>query len=199
MRIDELRDALFEFIQGYFAGADVAWGPRQNATKPINPFLRLTMGKVHRPQHLITEITNEASRSLIPCTVILSVELFTHGREIVDDEGDSYFEDTAEADMMDFVNFMTSDYADDHYERLDINVRPEGDILPTSAVRDQDYEYRAKQDFLVSFMGEAGGYAGISRPNWKQTASGGGTEELANLQINDVDPDTLDIEQTQEE
>lgn len=194
MTITQLRDVLFDFIQDYFAGAIVAWGELPNGTKPQNPFIRLKMGSMKRPQHFITEVTNEATRSFIPTTVPLSVELFTHGEECKDEDGDSYFVNTAMADMADFINYMISPYADDFYERLDICVRPEGDIKDTTAVRDSNYEFRAMQEFVVSFLDESNGYAGISRANWKPTASGGGTAELARNQIMDVDPEGINIE-----
>ncbi len=195
MNILELRDILFEMIQGYFAGAIVEWGKATLGTKPQNPFICLTMGDVKRPQHFITEVTDEATRSLIPSTVPLKVELFTNGREVKDEDDDIYYEDTSMADMIDFVNYMVSPEADDYYERIDISITPEGDVKDSSAVRDDNYEYRAFQLFTVSFMDVSEGYAGISRRNWKPTASGGGTAELANKQIMDVDNSKIDIEQ----
>ena len=199
MTVTQLRDVVFDIIQSYFAGAIVAWGELPFGTKPTSPFLRLKMGSIKRPQHFITETSIDASRSYIPSSVPLTVELFTHGEERKDEEGDSYFVNTAMGDLADFVNFMVSEYADELYEKLDISIRPEGDIRDTTAVRDSDYEYRAMQEFVVDFMDESSGFAGISRANWKPTASGGGTAELANKQILDVDPDTLNIEQSQEE
>ena len=194
MKFTELRDVLFDFIQDYFAGAIVEWGELPLGTKPQNPFLSLKMGSMKRPQHFITETTNEAVRSYIPTTVPLKVELFTHGEQCKDEDGDIYFVNTAMEDMADFVNYMISPYADDFYERYDICVRPEGDVKDTTAVRDSNYEYRAMQEFVVTFMDESNGYAGISRANWKPTASGGGTEKLANKQIMDVDPEGINIE-----
>ncbi len=199
MTVTKLRDVIYDIIQDYFAGAIVEWGELPFGTVPTSPFLRLKFGSITRPQHFITETQNNASRSLIPSSVTLSVELFTHGEERKDEDGDSYFVNTATADMIDFVNYMVSEYADEMYERLDISVRPEGDVLDTTAVRDSDYQYRAKQDFIVSFMDESRGFAGISRDNWAPTPSGGGTEELANQQIMDVDPEKLNIENSSEE
>ena len=115
------------------------------------------------------------------------------------DKSDSYFVNTAVDDMVDFVNYMTSFHADDVYDLLNISVRPEGDVLDTSAVLDSDYEYRAMQEFIISFVQETDGYAGIAKSNWKPTPSGGGTAELANKTISDIDCRDIKIENNKED
>ena len=198
MTVEELRDNLFEIIQGYFAGATVRWG-EQNSARPTTPFIRLKLNSLRRPQHSIRQVENDVPRGYFESTITLTVELFTHGRQIVDEDGDSYFVNTAVDDMVDFVNYMTSFHADDVYDLLDISVRPEGDVLDTSAVLDSDYEYRAMQEFIVSFIQETDGYAGIAKNNWKPTPSGGGTAELANKKISDIDCRNIKIENNKED
>lgn len=197
MTVEMLRDILFEMIQGYFAGATVKWG-EHNSTKPSSPFIRLKLGSLRRPQHFINQSDKNASRSYIPSTTLLTVELFTHGRKVPDEEGDFYYVNTSMDDMADFVNYMVSPEADDVYMRNDISVRPEGDIKNTTAVLDSDYEYRAMQEFIVDFIQESNGYAGIMRDNWEPTPSGGGTEELASKPIYDIDCNDVDINSQEE-
>lgn len=198
MTLEELRDHLYEIIQRYFTGATVMWG-EQNNTRPTSPFIRLKLGSLKRPQHFINQTDKNASRSYIPSTTILSVELFTHGRKMADEDGDFYFVNTAVDDMADFVNYMVSPHADDVYEGLDISVRPEGNIIDTSAVLDSDYEYRAMQEFVVDFLQESRGYAGIERDNWEPTPSGGGTAALANEKISDIDCRNIEIKDNKED
>ena len=185
MTIRELRDTLYGIVQGYFVGAEVAWS-EQNAVKSTNPLIRLKLGSIKRPTYFINQVDNNAPCGYICSTTMLTVDLFTHGEEIVDEEGYSIYVNTALDDMADFLNYLQSYYVDDMCENLNISIRPEGDIKDTSAVLDNDYSYRAMQEFVVSFVQETRGYAGISRENWKPTPSGGGTEELANMELTDI-------------
>ncbi len=174
------------------------WG-EQNRTRPTSPFIRLKLGSLKRPQHFIRQVGKNVSQGYIPSTTMLSVELFTHGRKKTDEDGDAYYVNTAVDDMADFVNYMVSPRADDVYEQLNISVRPEGDIIDTSAVLDSDYEFRAMQEFVVDFVQETGGYAGIGRDSWEPTPSGGGTAALANEQISNIECCNIEIQDNKEE
>ena len=182
MKVSELKDTLYDIVQGYFVGAEVAWS-EQNAVKSTNPLIRLKMGSIKRPSHFINGVENDAPCGYICSTTMLTADLFTHGEKIVDEDGYAIYVNTALDDMADFLNYLQSQYVDDMCENLNIAIRPEGDIKDTSAVLDNDYSYRAMQEFVVSFVQETRGYAGISRENWKPTPSGGGTEELANMEL----------------
>lgn len=191
MTVNELKDALYEIIQGYFAGADVAWS-EQNSVKSLNPFIRLKLGSIKRPIHFINETQNNVPSGYIASTTMLTVDLFTHGKKVTFEDGYSIYENTAIDDMADFLNYLMSPYVDDLCEELNISIRPEGDIKDTSAVVDNDYSYRAMQEFVVGFVQETRGYAGISRENWKPTPSGGGTEELANKELTTIEKVVID-------
>lgn len=186
MTIEELRDSLCDIIQGYFAGADVAWA-EQNAVKSTNPLIRLKLGSIKRANHFITETQNNVPTGYIASTTRLTVDLFTHGRKITDEEGYTIYVNTAMDDMADFMNYLMSPYVDDLCEGLNISIRPDGDIKDTSAVVDNDYSYRSMAEFVVNFVQETRGYAGISRDNWQPTPSGGGTQELANKELTTID------------
>ena len=49
------------------------------------------------------------------------------------------------------------------------------------------------QEYVVEFVQTVQGYAGISRDDWKPTASGGGTEELENSEIPELDAGSIEI------
>ena len=191
MTFNKLKDALYDIIKGYFAGADVAWA-EQNAVKSLNPLIRLKLGSITRPIHFINETQNNAPTGYIASTTMLTVDLFTHGKKMTDEDGYVFYENTALDDMTDFLNYITSPYVDDLCESLNISIRPEGNIKDTSAVVDNDYSYRSMAEFVVGFVQETNGYAGISRENWEPTPSGGGTQELENKEMTTVE--TVDIE-----
>lgn len=191
MTISELKNALYDIIQGYFAGAEVAW-TEQNSVKSQNPFIRLKLGSATRPIHFINETHNNAPTGYIASTTMLTVDLFTHGRKVTYEDGFIAYENSAVDDMTDFMNYLMSPYVDGICENLNISIRPEGNIKDTSAVVDNDYSYRAMMEFVVGFVQETKGYAGISRANWKPTPSGGGTEELANKELTTIENVVID-------
>lgn len=100
---------------------------------------------------------------------------------------------TALNDIADLTNFLTSEYADAFYTKHDIALRPEGDAQDVSGLLDTNYEYRAMQEYVVEFTQTANGLAGITRKDWKPTASGGGTKELASQEAANLDADSIDI------
>lgn len=191
MTVNKLKDVLYDIISRYFAGADVAWS-EQNAVKSQNPLIRLKLGSVTRTLHFITEMEKDAPTGYIPSTTILTVDLFTHGERVVDEDGYSFYVNTAVDDMNDFLNYLSSPLVNDMCDELNIAIRPEGNVKDTSAVLDNDYSYRAMQEFVVSFVQETRGYAGISRENWKPTPSGGGTAELANKEMTTIETVIID-------
>ena len=185
MKVRELKNILYDIVQGYFDRAEVAWS-EQNGVKSTSPFIRLKLGSIKRASYFINQVDNNAPCGYICSTTMLTVDLFTHGEEIVDEEGYAIYENSALDDMADFLNYLQSPYIDEKCETLNISIRPEGDIKDTSAVLDNDYSYRAMQEFVVSFVQETRGYAGISRENWEPTPSGGGTQILANMELADI-------------
>lgn len=195
--INTLRNVLFEIIQGYFGGAVVLWA-EQKSVKTDLPLIRLKLKSLSHPSHYINVNENDASKSYIPATMRLEVQLFTHGDKQITTEGQEEYEiavNTAVADIEDLTMFLTSQYADSLYELYDIAIRKEGNAIDVSAVQDNRYEYRAMQEYLVDFIMSMDGFAGISRPEWQQTPSGGGTLPLASIPIDEVDADTLEIEE----
>ncbi len=195
MTISELKDAIFEIVAEYFKGAIVSWlNQSGGGVKPKSAFVKLTLGNFGGSQHsqdTEDEETNEIYQST-PSDCYLTVDLFTHGKEVNTPSG-TYYEDTATNDLDDFVNYMESDYVLSLCDKYNITIQKEGKLDDLSAVVDTSYEYRARQLFTVMFMREAHGEAGISRNGWKQTPSGGGSKELADKQNIDVDADKLNV------
>lgn len=193
MNLSELKEHLHNIIQTYFGGATVAWA-EQKIVKPTLPLITLKLDSLTYPLHSIKVIDSDESTGYIPSSVRLEVQLFTEGEEKIDDEGDKYIVNTAMSDMMDFVNYINSDYVLDICDELDIAIRTEGPIQDISALlNDTRYEFRAMQDFFVSFTQTSAGKAGISRLDWQQTPSGGGTAELADMQDDFIENDSIEI------
>lgn len=196
MTINQLKEVLYEIIATYFPTIQIVWAEQSKLVKPSGTFIRLKLLNTGANLHQIKVVENDALRGYKPSKTMLEVQLFTHGGTQTYEEGGEKFcvsVNTALNDIVDLTNFLTSEYADEYYDRHNICVRPEGEARDVSGLVDTTYEYRAMQEYVVEFVQSVDGYAGISRKNWKPTASGGGTEELANREIPDIDADSIEI------
>lgn len=196
MTIDELRLALVDIIEEYFPDTQIVWSEQQKLVKPSGTFIRLKLRNLGFTQHSINVVENDAPCAYKPSQTRLEVQLFTHGGKMsVKEDGEEYevSVNTALNDIMDLTNYLTSEYADALYEKYDISIRADGDAQDVSEVVDTNYEYRALQEYIVDFMQTCNGRAGISRDNWTPTASGGGTKELAESEIEEIADVSLDM------
>lgn len=196
MTIKELKKVLSDIIAVYFPTTKIIWAEQRKLVKPSGTFIQLKLRNSGSSLHSIKESSTDALCGYKPSTTMLEVQLFTHGAIetfIEDGEEQKISVNTALNDIIDLTNFLTSEYADDYYEKYDIAVRPEGDAQDVSGLVDTSYEYRAMQEYVVNFTQTVRGYAGISREGWEPTASGGGTKELANSAVPEIDADSIEI------
>ena len=196
MTIEEVKDALVEIISTYFPTTQIVWAEQRKLVKPSGTFIQLKLRNLGASLHSIKETENDVLCGYKPSKTMLEVQLFTRGATktfVEDGEKAKVSVNTALNDIMELTNFLTSEYADAFYEKYDICVRPEGEAQDASGLVDTSYEYRAMQEYVVEFVQIVQGYAGISRDDWKPTASGGGTEELANSEIPELDAGSIEI------
>lgn len=196
MTIEEVKDALVEIISTYFPTTQIVWAEQRKLVKPSGTFIQLKLRNLGASLHSIKETENDVLCGYKPSKTMLEVQLFTRGATktfVEDGEKVKVSVNTALNDIMELTNFLTSEYADTFYEKYDICVRPEGEAQDVSGLVDTSYEYRAMQEYGVEFVQTVQGYAGISRDNWQPTASGGGTEELANSEIPELDAGSIEI------
>lgn len=196
MTIEEVKDALVEIIATYFPTTQIVWAEQRKLVKPSGTFIQLKLRNLGASLHSIKETENDVLCGYKPSKTMLEVQLFTRGATktfVEDGEKVKVSVNTALNDIMELTNFLTSEYADAFYEKYDICVRQEGEAQDVSGLVDTSYEYRAMQEYVVEFVQTVQGYAGISRDNWQPTASGGGTEELANSEIPELDAGSIEI------
>ena len=196
MTVSELQTVLHEIIAEYFPNTPIIWAEQRKLVKPSGTFITLKLRNLTATQHSIKVTENNAPVSYKPSKMMLELQLFTHGNDeriIVDGEELTISVNTALNDIADLTNFLTSEYADAFYTKHDIALRPEGDTQDVSGLLDTNYEYRAMQEYVVEFTQTANGLAGITRKDWKPTASGGGTKELASQEAANLDADSIDI------
>lgn len=196
MTITELHKVLHEIIAEYFPNTPVIWAEQRKLVKPSGTFITLKLRNLTATQHSIKVTENDVPMSYKPFKMMLELQLFTHGGEetlTVDGETVTISVNTALNDIADLTNFLTSEYADAFYTKHDISLRPEGEAKDVTGLVDTVYEYRAMQEYIVEFTQSLNGRAGITRENWKPTASGGGTERLAEQAEVNLDAGSIDI------
>lgn len=189
MTIDELKSVLHDIISKYFQDTQIVWAEQLKLVKPSLPFILLKLRNLRFTQHTINVVKNGVPCAYQPSQTMLELQLFTRGGTVTieDEDGESVVSvNTALNDIMDLTKYLTSEYADELYEKYDICIRAEGEAQDVSEVVDTNYEYRAFQEYIIDFQQTCNGRAGISRKDWSPTASGGGTKELAESEIGEI-------------
>jgi hypothetical protein len=212
MTPDNVKSRLYSRISAYWSSATVKWGAAPGV-KPLSPLVVLRMGAVTRPARPIAQLAADGSYvAAYPSETTLQVDLFTRGKLVTSSSGD-YYENTAVSDLLRFVNYLDSPATVDWLTKNDISLYLLGSVQDLSeVVNDTQWSYRAMCELGIGFtewaaeyesilgdenikFDEDGNPMGICGGNWAQTASGGGTKELAaettgfftEAKINEVD------------
>lgn len=190
MRVSKVKELFRTLTAKYFAGAEVTFTRQSRVAKPQLPLVTITQGNVRRPLSPVYEEENGFDVGNYTSRISLTVDLFTHGQAVVDDEtGEPIaYEDTAVDDMLWFVDFLGSQYTIDWCHRNDVAILVDGDVRDlTGIINDDNYEYRSQITVMMYFTQKAVGYTATlleesiasGTPIYRQTSSGGGTKELS--------------------
>ena len=195
MTLNQLKNILHPYLTAYWRGATVAWGAT-NKVKPLAPLVILRPGTVTRAAQPVTQMINGIVFSAYPSELPLQVDLFTKGHT-VDEARGQYAENTAVSDLLDFINYLDSPATVEWSNRHDIGISLYGGVQDLSEViNNSQWQYRAMAEIRLTFTQWAAEYNGvlnesaiifdsagmpvdIDAAKWRQTASGGGTQELA--------------------
>jgi hypothetical protein len=208
MTVNRLKEKLYERSKAYWGGAEIVWGATEKV-KPDTPLVVLRLGVINRPPQPITQMINGLVFSAYPSTTTLTVDLYTKGRlaEV------GYYENSAENDLLDFVNYLDSISTIEWSDKNDISIQLMSGVQDLSEIiNDSQWQYRAMCEFGVGFTQWAADYYGIfnessiifgedgiptdiNRDNWQQTASGGGKQELADETTGSFEEITPEIEE----
>lgn len=212
MTIRELRNAIAEYLSMFFTNATIAWG-KTNMAKPRLPFITLELGNVMRPLKPESRDIDGVIIGYYPSNVVMTLNLFTMGAEQETPDGLYIRENTAESDLIDFINFMNSEYSIQWCNSRDLYMRVEGSVQDlTTLTNDANWEYRAMVQINIAFTQIAVGTSGILSessistrprtpddplpkpdedpdnvptidPEWEENASGGGSQEIADTNV----------------
>lgn len=209
MTLNQLKAVLYERVTAYWSGATVVWGATDKV-KPPAPLVVLRSGAVTRAIQPVTQMVGGIVFSAYPSELPVQVDLFTQGQAVeVDDK--EYYENTATSDLLDFVNFLDSPATVEWSARHDVGIALLGGAQDLSEViNDSQWQYRAMVELRLTFtqwaaeyngiindagiVFEDGAPVGIGNSNWKQTASGGGAQGLADAATGAFEEVNLGIE-----
>lgn len=181
---DQIKENIYSLVKEYFTGAEVYW-MEERGVKSALPFVTLKLSSLLRSQFPITREENGELVKYYPSETTLEINLYTCGKSPPPIAGKvSARRNTALSDLSQFVSFIMSEYAISFMEENNLEIVPTGPVRDVTALLGgSQFEFRAMQEFSVTFVQEAREWAGIGvaeGSEWQQ-ASGGGTEELAGI------------------
>ena len=164
MRLSEVQDLFYNLISQYWAGANITYARQDRIAKPKSPLVLLTYGNVTRydmPNYMIVDGVNVAQYQ---CSVLLDIDLFTHGAPIrLQGMGEVLtYRDSAVEDISAFEDFLNSEYCVEFCDIHSISWAREGDIQNLSGIiNETSYEYRARITLRIYYVSLAVEHAGV--------------------------------------
>lgn len=185
MNLEAVKEAIYDLAAMFFKNTAVIWAEQINTKLPV-PYVTLKVGSVHRTRF---PVTGRAGNRYYPCHTIAEFNLYTQGSPVTSGgNATGNFFNTAVSDMMDFINFAESEGITDMMAGKGIGIAlipPVRDL--TQLQNDSRYRYRAMAETEVTFEFEADGCYGISSMEQVPDSSGGGTEEMAAMEIETIE------------
>jgi hypothetical protein len=215
MTINNLKQILYERFTLYWQGAEVAWG-NTDKVEPELPLVLMRPGIVTRSSQPVTKMKNGIVFNAYPSEVSVQIDLFTQGKAVSIPGKDNHYENTALNDLIDFINYLDSVSALEWSDENDISISLLNGAQDLSeVVNDSQWQYRAMAEINVSFtqwtaeyngilsetsiiFDGAGNPVGVNSENWKPTASGGGSQELADESTGFFEEAEITYEQEEE-
>lgn len=194
VNLNEIKNAIYDVVSGYFSGASVIWAEQINTTPPL-PYVTLKMGGVGRTR-VPVEDKDDFNHRYYPSSTTLEINLYTAGKPVTAGDGtedprtmgftDNYV-NTAVSDLTEFFNYLESEYTTDYLtgKGIDICLNPPVRDL-TSLQNNRSYRYRAMAEAAVSFSWEANNAYGIGYMTDIPDSSGGGNEKMAGTPIEPI-------------
>jgi len=195
MNLNEVKNAIYDVVSGYFAGASVIWAEQINTT-PSLPYVTLKTGGVGRTRVPVVD-GDDFNRMHYPSTTTLEINLYTAGKPVeTEDHTDresaekgftGNHENTAVSDLTDFFNYLESEYTTDYLTGKGVNIclnPPVRDL--TSLQNNREYRFRAMAEASVSFSWEADNAYGVGCMPEIPDSSGGGNRKMAETPIEPI-------------
>lgn len=165
MRVGEAKELFRQLTQSYFVSATVAFARQSRQPKANLPLVTITPGNVKRPNAPNYEIVNGTIVGNYLSRLSITIDLFTHGSPIIDEESGQTlaYENTALDDMLAFADFLNSEDTVQWCDRKDVSILIDGDAQDlTGIVNDTTYEYRSRLTVFFYFTQKAIGATSVA-------------------------------------
>ena len=161
MRLHEVKNHFRELTKMAFPGAKVIFSNQSRAAKTNLPLIVIDAGNVKRPLNPSYKMIDGELVGYYHSRVAITIDLFTHGLPVYDDESGQVvaYDDTALDDMLVFADFLGSYYVIDWCHRHDVSIVIDGEAQDlTGVVNDNNYAFRSRLNIMFYFTQYAIGY-----------------------------------------
>lgn len=178
MTFGEVKQILYKTVVSFHQEAIVVWVKTKGVT-PKPPYITLGYDNLERSRFSLSD--NEGRHRYYNYSFGFEINLYTTGKEIeIDGTVTGAYENTAVEDLEEFTRFLDSDEMTDQLSEQGITIIMNPPVRDLSdLIDDIKFNYRAKVDFTVSFIGKADGRYGVSGNKEFHNPSGGGTEKYS--------------------
>lgn len=146
MDVKEARNLIYDLLGVFYSKASVKHSKQPNTVKPKPPLVTLTTISVKRPLNPPQKIIDGTTVSYYPTRMALQIDLYTKGAPVEQRPGFiAPAENTALSDLLEFANFVASDYAVNWCHQHDVSIVLTGEAHDTSElINDASYQFRAR-------------------------------------------------------
>lgn len=173
MTISQAKQAVFDFVQSFFEDGTVAFEDQKMVRLPV-PYITLKFLNINKQ----TFANKSDGITYWEMKATVSMNIYTQGKEV--SVGDSsYYENSAQDDLMDFIKFMESDGSTEILSNKNISIMLKDNSIKdlSMLLNDTTYRYRAYAEFDVTFTDEQSGVRGQELVEVVPNSSGGGKVE----------------------
>lgn len=169
MSVGEANKNFLQIVKHFFdpdeQNGNVYFAYQSRTPRHPNPLILITAGSVRRDRCATVHNFNGATVASRESSIVYTVDLYTDGREIVDEDTGYLLtrENTAMNDLLNFLDFLDSDRCLSILNRLNAAINIENDAQDmTGIVSDSNYEFRARADIRLYFTDPMIGVSGIA-------------------------------------
>lgn len=162
MRVSQAKELFRQLTKSYFQNATVIFTRQSRIAKSQLPLVTITSGNVRRPTNPVLKMVNGYETSSYQTRLTLTIDLFTHGRPVLEDGKVIGYEDSALDDMLSFADYLDSQHTIEWCHNHDVAVLIDGEAQDmTGIVNDNNYEFRSRLSVLFYFTQTAIGHAAV--------------------------------------
>ena len=155
MTASKAKDLFRQITEEYFGGkSTVIFANQSRQPKPEIPLVTLMPGNAKRPLAANNSVVNDALISHFQTRLPITVDLFTNGKPVYDDENgvEVGSENTAVDEMISYMDFLSSEYVIAWCNRNDVAIGFEGDVQDvTGLINETTYEFRSRLVALIYY------------------------------------------------